>query len=256
MSDVLLVDDEAESRQMVRLALADSPYRHLAVSECSTAERALQLVKQQPVQVVLTDVSLPDMDGLDLGERVLQDNPNTAVVVVTHLQMFELARRALNAGFAGYLLKPVRRDELVAIFDRLAYRSLLRSTSRLGQETEGPRQATLDPGNPIDSVLRYIALHYQEPLTLQSVAEQVYLSPSYFSRLFKAEVGTTFTEYLTQYRVQRAKTLLRLTTLPIEVVAHSTGFANASYFATTFKRVEGRTPSEYRAVFTGLRKES
>ncbi|MCL6633906.1 MAG: helix-turn-helix transcriptional regulator, partial [Alicyclobacillus herbarius] len=88
------------------------------------------------------------------------------------------------------------------------------------------------------------------------VAARVYLSPSYFSRLFKAETGTTFIDYLTNYRIQKSKVLLRVTSLPIEIIANNTGFSNASYFSTTFNRIEGRTPTEYRNLLTALKNHS
>ncbi|MGG3007396.1 MULTISPECIES: helix-turn-helix domain-containing protein [Geobacillus] len=92
-------------------------------------------------------------------------------------------------------------------------------------------------------------MNYGYSLTLKEVADQVYLSPSYFSRLFKEEVGMTFVEYLSFVRVQKAKSLLRFSSLPIEVIAHNTGFSNPGYFATTFKKIVGKTPSEYREQF-------
>jgi YesN/AraC family two-component response regulator len=92
-------------------------------------------------------------------------------------------------------------------------------------------------------------MNYGYALTLKEVANQVYLSPSYFSRLFKEEVGMTFVEYLSFVRVQKAKTLLRVSSLPIEIIANNTGFSNASYFATAFKKLVGKTPREYREQF-------
>ncbi|AMQ20904.1 hypothetical protein A0V43_08370 [Geobacillus sp. JS12] len=56
-------------------------------------------------------------------------------------------------------------------------------------------------------------------------------------------------EYLSFVRVQKAKSLLRFSSLPIEVIAHNTGFSNPGYFATTFKKIVGKTPSEYREQF-------
>jgi two-component system response regulator YesN len=111
---------------------------------------------------------------------------------------------------------------------------------------------SVDLANPIESVLRYIHNNYHLPLTLNEVASMVYLSKSHFSRLFKNVTGMTFVEYLTQVRIQKSKYLLKTSSLPIDVIAHKTGFSNASYFATIFKRLEGKTPKEYRELFQKL----
>ncbi|GGE28560.1 hypothetical protein GCM10011571_33300 [Marinithermofilum abyssi] len=116
-------------------------------------------------------------------------------------------------------------------------------------ETDFLDKVKTDYTNPIETAIRYIQLKYQEPITLKEVANHVYLSPSHFSRLFKSETGTTFIEYLTRYRVEKSKGLLKITSLPIEVISNYMGFMSASYFSTTFKRLEGKTPSEYRKLF-------
>ncbi|MFC4767747.1 AraC family transcriptional regulator [Effusibacillus consociatus] len=256
MGGLLIVDDEVESREQVRLIVEESQYHYLSISESDTAQRGLLLLKQNRPSIVILDLSLPDMDGIQFGKKVLECNPDVSIIVVTHLKMFEMVQTVINTGFSGYLLKPLSKFELISALDRLLIPDLVKETTK---ETNYVRNAVssskpfeLDLGNPIQSVISYIHTNFHEQISLNEVADRVYLSASHFSRLFKAEMGVTFIEYLTKYRVEQSKKLLKMTSLPIEVIANNTGFANASYFATTFKRVEGKTPSEYRSIFSNL----
>ena len=84
---------------------------------------------------------------------------------------------------------------------------------------------------PIRSALQFIAVHYAQPLTLEMVSEAVHLSPNYFSALFKREMDCSFIEYLTTYRLDQAKKLLRETNYGIAEIAERTGYADARYFS-------------------------
>ena len=104
-----------------------------------------------------------------------------------------------------------------------------------------------DNGNPyIRKALRYIADHYSEHLTLERVAEEVQLSPSYFSTLFRQIVGTSFREYLCKIRVEESKRLLLSTDYSLADIAISMGFPDQSYFCKVFKQLVGITPGKFR----------
>lgn len=252
MTGLLIIDDEAESRQAIRFIIEESQYNYLSVYEAESAERGLFLLKQNQPNIVILDLSLPDMDGVKLGKKMLEINPKVSIIVATHLKMFETVQTAMNAGFSKYFLKPLTEVELLTALDDILLPNLMMETNYLGNPSSSSKPVEMDLGNPIQSVIRYIHSHFYEPITLNEVADWVYLSASHFSRLFKAEMGVTFIEYLTKYRVEQSKRLIKMTSLPIEVIANNTGFANAGYFATTFKRLEGKTPTEYRNLFSNL----
>lgn len=93
---------------------------------------------------------------------------------------------------------------------------------------------------------KYILENYTKNITMASMAEIVSLSPVYFSILFKREVGTNFLDYLTQYRLEISKNLLKQVKYNINEVASLSGFQDAKYFSKVFKKTFGITPSEYR----------
>lgn len=92
----------------------------------------------------------------------------------------------------------------------------------------------------------WIAQHYTEDITLDDAAESMGMSTFYFSRQVKVLTGHTFLEYLTAYRIDKAKDLLQSTDMSVSDIGHSTGYSESNYFLRVFKRVTGMTPSTYR----------
>ncbi|MFB5265244.1 helix-turn-helix domain-containing protein [Paenibacillus enshidis] len=98
----------------------------------------------------------------------------------------------------------------------------------------------------ITEACRYVALHIGRRICLDEVAEHLHLNASYFSRLFKKEMGMTFIEYVTRMKVERAKELLDHTGHTVGEICELLGYDNQSYFIKTFKVHTGATPVEYR----------
>lgn len=93
----------------------------------------------------------------------------------------------------------------------------------------------------------FINLHFNEDISLGDVAGYVFMSPWYFSKLFKKESGETFSEFLLKVRINKAKELLKANLeLKTYEVAEKVGFNDSRYFGQIFKKVTGMTPSEYR----------
>lgn len=99
-------------------------------------------------------------------------------------------------------------------------------------------------------VIKEIETHYAEELTARSLSDLVFVTPQYLSRLFQRFLGHSVYEYLTIYRIARAKELLL--THPhtkIQDISHAVGFTDASHFIAMFKKTTGRTPLEFRSMF-------
>ena len=94
----------------------------------------------------------------------------------------------------------------------------------------------------------YIAGHYrEESLSVEALCSHIHLSPTYFSTLFKREVGLSFTAYVTQVRMEEAARLLRETDEKTYRIAEATGYSDPNYFSYVFKRHYGLSPSKFRA---------
>jgi diguanylate cyclase (GGDEF)-like protein len=125
---VLVVDDDRLIREIVRDTLAE----RARVEPCSTAEAALEALAREPADVVVSDLTMPGMSGLELLERVRRTHPGTDFVLLTGHASVESAVEALRMGAADYLVKPVRPEELAVVVERLlARRRLFEENARL-----------------------------------------------------------------------------------------------------------------------------
>ncbi|MFI3227161.1 MAG: AraC family transcriptional regulator [Clostridia bacterium] len=100
--------------------------------------------------------------------------------------------------------------------------------------------------NVIPKAVQYIHNNYTEKITLESVAATVYLSPTYFSKIFKDEMHTSFTTFINEVRVEQSKKLLRKSEIKLSEVANIVGFEDQSYFTKVFKKITGISPLQYR----------
>jgi len=100
--------------------------------------------------------------------------------------------------------------------------------------------------NIVAVAIKYIHEHYSEEIRLEDISAQVFVTPNYFSRIFKEETGQHFTEWLNKYRVEKAKILLKDVSAKIYEVAERVGYNDYKYFTHIFKKATGLTPKEYR----------
>ncbi|MFB9278488.1 helix-turn-helix domain-containing protein [Cohnella cellulosilytica] len=97
-----------------------------------------------------------------------------------------------------------------------------------------------------EKIMRWIEGHFAEEIGLERIADELHLSKSYVSRVFRTETGASLTDYLTARRIKHACRLLQTTTLPVERIGAEVGLPDASYFVQLFKKVIGTTPLKYR----------
>jgi two-component system response regulator YesN len=98
----------------------------------------------------------------------------------------------------------------------------------------------------VRQALRYIHEHYGESISLPHVAEQLYISPNYLSRIFSAEMGESFSRYLLNHRIEQAKKLLRETYDKVYEIAEKVGYSDVVHFSKLFKQLTDMTPNQYR----------
>jgi two-component system, NarL family, response regulator LiaR len=150
MSDeitVLLVDDHAMVRQGVRAFLATQPDLSV-VAETGSGAEAVTLAAQYVPDVVLMDLIMPDMDGVEATRRVKQASPRSQVVVVTSYHEDEHIFPALRAGALSYLLKDLGSDELASAIRKAAAGEAVlhpRVAARVIKELQGARAEKVNP---------------------------------------------------------------------------------------------------------------
>lgn len=154
------------------------------------------------------------------------------------LKLFERMERELADRQPGYLnLVRLQLAELLLMAARWTPRG----------ETEAAAAVNTNPRHrKISDIVRHINEHYHEPMTLERLAGQFYISPYHLSRAFKQVTGFTFIEYVTMTRVREAQQLLARTGLKIIEIAAQVGYDSIAHFGRSFKQKTGLTPREYR----------
>ncbi len=245
---ILVAEDEVIARRALRLICERSASPVEVVSEASTGRQVVDALDTVHPDIILMDVVLPGMNGLEATRVVHERFPATRVAIVSAHEKFDYAQQALRAGAVDYLLKPIRPEQLEALLQKLCA-GLDAERARESIQAKPELRLPLPQGPHIHVLRRaqeFITAHYTEGLSLEQVAEYVALSPTYFSRIFKQAMGCTFVEYLTRVRLEEARRLLRTTTLSLAEISYAVGYQSPNYFSEVFKTVEGITASAYR----------
>jgi len=132
MPDVLVVDDDASLRRILEYNLEREGY---AVASASTGMEALAKLKSKKFDLVLTDIKMPGMDGMDLLKKIRSNHPEVQVIVITAFGTIEMAVEAMKAGAFEYVTKPYNRDELkISVAKALRVKGLEEENTRLKKE--------------------------------------------------------------------------------------------------------------------------
>ena len=105
---------------------------------------------------------------------------------------------------------------------------------------------TAGPKEPVTAAMDHINANYMNKLTLHEISDKLHVNSSYLSRKFKEKTGMSITDYINNFKIEKAKNLLQSTTIPIVHIAYNLGYTDQNYFTRIFKQFTGQTPSEYR----------
>jgi len=246
MYKALIVDDE---KWVINSLLRCVDWSNFYIEIASTATdgiEAYSLAMEIKPDIIITDLRMPGMDGLELIRRYKLVNPEVLTIILSGYDVFSYAQQALRLNVFDYLLKPIDKSNIESV--------LLRAVSQLNSQnssTQMPANISTALNDKktntyISEIVDYINDYYQDDLTLSNIAEKFHLNPSYLSDLFSKSMGLTFSNYLTGVRIEKATQFLLYTDYSLETIAEKTGFNNYRQFIRAFKRMCSETPSEFR----------
>lgn len=253
---LLIADDE----KFVRNGLLSLDWKSVGISrvlEASNGLEAQKLLEAEHVDIVVCDIRMPGMTGLELAEYVHQNRMNTRFIILSGFSDFTYAKEAIRYQVHDYLLKPVVPEELLdtahSAIERLR---LMEYGERIINEYEEKTgsytitQQIIHSFCKIDlqayEIVKYIAQNYEKDLSLGILSEQFHLSAVYLSRYIKRETGYSFVDLLTCIRLLYALELLAKGDYRISLISDLTGFRDQRYFSQLFRRILGCKPNEYR----------
>jgi len=243
MYKVLLVEDERVIREGMKALIERVTSGFRVMAEAEHGKEALEYLRTEIPDLIVTDIRMREIDGLTMISKVREMYEELPIVIISGYGDFQYAQRAVKYGVSDYLLKPIDRIELSRTLEKIR-QSLDRKrqmTNNTGQDSSGK-----DERHIIRKVKEYIQNHPDGDLRLQALADVIHLHPIYLSHLFKQETGENLSDYVTCVRMNRAKQLLKETSLKVYDISRLVGYQSPKHFMLVFKKEVGMTPGSYR----------
>lgn len=251
MRTLLIVDDEMLISDGLRDMLAKAFDGRLNVLCRYSAAGALQAAEDIQVDILLTDINMPSMSGLELQRAVEAKHPRCLTVYLTGYSDFEYARTAIRQHAFAYILKGEGDDVVIGTVER--------ALEQAGAAPRGPVALPADPdagpeaggeGEEGRSRIRdledYIRTHLNEDLSLNRLAEFSHFHPAYLSRIFREVTGMTVGDFINRTRQEKAESLLTGSRLSVLEISREMGFATDNYFCRWFRKRTGMSPHHFR----------
>lgn len=255
----MVIEDEQLVRRGLILTTPWRDYGYEVVGEAENGLEGCRLAQEIRPDLIITDIRMPGMDGLEFIQQI-QDKVDAEILIISGYNEFDYAKKAMKLGVKDYLLKPIDDQELEEVLKRVA--SDIRN-KKIHQKVEANLSQVGDSKvmlfkeyllknemkvreKYVQEAIEYIDIHFAEEISIKDVSEQLKISESYLTRLFKTETGHTFIEYLTNYRIGKAIELLKDKSIKVYEVASMVGYSDSRYFSVLFKKYVGLTPSEFK----------
>ncbi len=237
---ILIAEDEPGAARGLESLIRQADPSSEVVGTAYDGREAFDMVKELDPDVLMTDLRMPVMGGLELIRAIRARHIQVRIVIISAYEDFETAREALSLDVADYLVKPIMREDVERVLGKLAQ-------GRRAWETGDPELKKKFPdAHPLVlKALKIIEDSYGTRLRQADVASSLGVTAEYFSFLFNRDIGMNFSRVLRKYRIDKAKKLLMDPGTDRSEVWRSTGFSDERYFQRIFKEETGMTVSDY-----------
>ena len=249
MWKILIADDEAIERNALQEILQTSLGHIADIRTAKDGPNAVEVATLWKADVILMDIEMPGMNGVEATASIKRSLPDCQVVFVTAYGLFEYAQEAIRLGVSDYILKPAEDADVLAAVRSAISRREASATPAVHSPApcgDGALLPTDKNSKIMQQVQSHLEKNYRQDISLESLSQTLNFSPFYFSKLFKQHFGVTFVEYLTDIRIKVAKQILADPTKSAKDIGEMVGYPNSNYFVKLFKKKTGMTPTEYR----------
>ncbi len=255
MYKVVIVEDEEIIRKGLMFTVHWTDLECTVVADCGNGEEGVKAIQEFRPDIVITDINMPVVDGLEMIRRTCEEYEYAAVILSGYSD-FEYAQTAIRYGVLGYLLKPLKTSEIIEAIEKAKKECEKRNIFR--SHREKPEKLTKNfleefhsgyTGNDelIQQMLLFIKENYGQKIVMNDLEKRFNYSSTFLNKKFKEAMGTTFMEYVNRYRVRQAIDMMTNQRMPLQKVAWECGIGEYKYFSTVFKKYLGCSPKEYLA---------
>jgi len=242
-----LVDDEYLERTLLRYSVPWDELGIEIVGEAESGEEMMKKIESVIPDIIFTDICMPFMDGLQLSKMIKEQYSDVEVVIITGHRDFSYAKRAIHIGVSEYLLKPIDKQEVIDISQKIKNRIQNKKSSI--QSFGKPLPADKKYSELVTHAIKIIETSFSNSeLSLKTIAENLYVNPSYLCRVFKHEMNENITDYILHLRISRSIEYLSSTNLKAYEIAEKVGINDSHYFSILFKKYVGKSIQEYKKM--------
>lgn len=237
MYRVLVADDEEIIRLSFKKLVNWEKNGFDLVKDCSNGLEALEYMANNDIDILITDIKMPILDGIGLlNELKFRNIKPKGIIMLSAFGEYELVRNSFKLGADDYILKSDYDEDTII---KVVQNVLNKNQSLLNNPPE-------TYSREVTQIVYYIKNNFHKNLSLKDVSDKVSYSECYLSHLISKELGVTFTEFLNSLRIERAKELLSTTNLKIYEISEKVGFQSVEHFSRYFKKLTGISPKQYK----------
>jgi YesN/AraC family two-component response regulator len=249
MYKVVIIDDEPIIVEGISRMISWEDFDCRIVATANDGDEGIEIIRKHSPNIIITDIAMPDMDGLTMIAGVKSEFPDMEISILTGYRRFEYAQKAINLGVTRFLLKPSSLGEIEEAIRTMV--NNLRENNIIPDGEGGNSQEAEHLDNEasnfiVNNAMKYIEQNYPHKITLAEVAEKTYVSQWHLSKLLNRNLGQNFSEILNNIRIKEAQKLLRDPSLRIGDIAEKVGFIDMAHFSRVFKKNIGISANEYR----------
>lgn len=238
----LIVEDERLIRRNLIKKITGLNLPLALIGEAANGLEAIRIIQENCPDIVITDIIMPQCDGLELTEYLYQNYPSVKVMILSGYSDFNYAQKAIRFSVKDYLLKPTTPEALSAALQKLLI------TLQADSDSLQVSSSTLDQKDIFELLEKYLQENFSQEISFQELAAKFGFTPEYLGKIFKKYSGVTLSKYLTRLRMNEARRLLiSHPDMEIQKIGELVGYKDSFYFSRAFKTYTGIQPSEYRS---------
>lgn len=254
MYKVVIIDDEPLIVEGLSRSIPWERWNCKVVGFGYNGIEGMEVIRREKPAIVISDISMPKMDGLTMIAGLKSEFPYMQVSILTGYREFTYAQEAIRLGVSAFLLKPSKMDELYEAIENMTEKLKLfhieeEQPEAVTEETEEEDSVLYNSeanNFVVTKALEYIKEHSRERIQLSDVADHCYVSQWHLSKLLNKHTGENFSIALNKARIAEAKELLQDPSRRIYDIAEEVGFLDLAHFSRVFKKLEGISANEYR----------
>jgi len=242
-SEILLIEDDLALGSSILEVLQLSAF---TVHWCTNGLKALDYLKNNIPDIIISDLMMPFMDGEELFANIRKDEKfNTIPFIIISANMDEGVKyRQLENGVNDYIIKPFQSKELILkIKNILVFRNNIKNIYKLDPFSKVTIK--LSTKNFLESINDFLLKNIKSKISVEELSTHLFVSKSTLDKKIRKQANKSITQYIREFKIDYAIKLIDLGERNIQFLVAETGFKSFSYFSTSFKLYVGQTTRDY-----------